>query len=329
MSADLDGQPAGAGGSAGDTDSLYFFEGISWTPQIEDAAQAAALWINCDQCGAAFWGLPRAGKSEFTKYFEKVAEEMFGGTVVVIRLRFGGEQFKKPEQLLKRALSNLGVPAMTRELEALRTRLTDEIWARCVPTTRRIVVIGDELQNVNADLYGEFAILETIISERGYLPFLMCIGQPELKSTIANVDKNLHIMGRQFQELREFRGLSFPQVIEFLEALDGADHQFSKRHFPNRAATGWSIVRLAPTIKAAVLSVHDLDKMNMELHFPMGYLRQTLNYLFFFLIDPGHVDKEPGSETVLEAFDRNGFRKLIVAYSKPKEACDDGQEATR
>ena len=55
-----------------------------------------------------FLGPPRVGKSEFAKHFEKVALEMFGGTVVVVRLQFGGEQFKKPEQLLKRALTNFG-----------------------------------------------------------------------------------------------------------------------------------------------------------------------------------------------------------------------------
>jgi hypothetical protein len=299
-------------------DSFYFFRGISWTPQIEDASQAAALWINCDMCGASFWGLPRVGKSEFSKYFEMSADEMFGGSVVVIRLRFGGEQFNKPEQLLKRALSNLGVrAASTRELESLRTRLMDEIWQRCTPTTRRIVVIGDELQNVASSLYGEFAIMETAISERGYIPFLLCIGQPELQSTIANVEKNLHIMGRQFQELREFRGLSFEEVEVFLGSLEGDDRAFTRKYFPGRAVAGWSIVQLVEPIKQAVHSSCDLPKMNLELFFPMAYLRQTLNYLFFFLLDDANAGQEVTVQTVLEAFERNGFKKVMMSYVKP------------
>ena len=68
---------------------------------------------------------------------------MFGGTVVVVRLQFGGEQFKKPEQLLKRALTNLGVRSTARERESLRIRLMDEIWLKCTPQTRRVVVIGE------------------------------------------------------------------------------------------------------------------------------------------------------------------------------------------
>ena len=327
-----DGVDSEADGAPADRpeDSNYFFGGISWTPQIEEAAQIVALWINCDQCGASLWGQPRVGKSEFAKYFEKVAQEMFGGTVLVIRLYFGGEQFRKPEQLLKRALSNLGVRATaTRELEILRTRLMDEIWSRCTLTTRRIVVIGDELQNVASEIYGEFALMETAISERQYRPFLLSIGQPELQSTIANVQNNLHIMGRQFQELREFRGLSFDQCKEFVSALDGDGQLFSKTHFSARAARGWSIVQLVPVLKQAVHFVCDLDKMNLELYFPMAYLRQTLNYLFFFLSDEANESKEASIDTVLEAFDRNGFRKLLRSYAKPRPELSPPQEAAQ
>lgn len=63
MSDSVNEPPEDAGPLPSNVESLYFFEGISWTPQTEDAAQAASLWINCDQCGAAFWGLPRVGKS--------------------------------------------------------------------------------------------------------------------------------------------------------------------------------------------------------------------------------------------------------------------------
>ncbi len=302
-----------------------FFAGIVWTPRIEEAAQIAALWINCDICGAAFWGLPRVGKSEFAKYFEKVAAEMFGGTVVVVRLNFGGEQFHKQIQLLRRCLSTVGVRASAaRDPEVLRMRLMDEIWSRCTPATRRVVVIADELQNVASLLYGEFALMEAAISERGYVPFLLCIGQPELQSTVANLEKNLHIMGRQFQELREFRGLSFEDIEEFLSSLDGDELSFSRQHFPSRVARGWSIVHLVKPLRLAINSVIDLDKMNLELFFPMAYLRQTLNYLFYFLVEDENV--EVTAATVADAFDRNGFRKLLMSYTKQKSITRPTQE---
>jgi hypothetical protein len=301
-----------------------FFAGIAWTPRIEEAAQIAALWINCDICGAAFWGLPRVGKSEFAKYFERVAAEMFGGTVVVVRLNFGGEPFKKQIELLRRCLSTVGVRASaTRDPVVLRTRLMDEIWSRCTPATRRIVVIADEIQNVAPLLYGEFALMEAEISER-YVPFLLCIGQPELQSTVANLEKNLHVMGRQFQELREFRGLSFEEIEEFLSSLDGEELGFSRQHFPSRVARGWSIVNLVEPLRLAINSVIDLDKMKLDLLFPMAYLRQTLNYLFYFLIEDENI--EVTAATVADAFDRNGFRKVMMSYTKQQAAPRPTQE---
>ena len=304
--------------SASEPGGSRFFNGIVWTPRIEEAAQIAALWINCDICGAAFWGLPRVGKSEFAKYFEKIADEMFGGTVVVVRLNFGGEQFHKAVQFLRRCLSTVGVRASaTRDPEVLRTRLMDEIWSRCTPVTRRVVLIADELQNVAPLLYGEFALMEAAISER-YVPFLLCIGQPELQSTVANLEKNLHVMGRQFQELREFRGLSLGDIEEFLSSLDGESLSFSRQHFPSRVARGWSIVHLVESLRQAINAAIDLDKLNLELFFPMAYLRQTLNYLFYFLIDDESVDVT--AATVAEAFDRNGFRRLLMSYTKQKSA---------
>lgn len=301
-----------------EADSLFFSEDVCWTPQIEEAAQLAAIWITCDQCGACFWGLPRVGKSDFARYFENVAMQLFGGTVVVIRFHFGGgSKFTKPDKLLARMLNNLGIHAVTtRNTEALLIRLMKEIWRRCTPTTRRIVVICDELQNVHQDLYGEFATINWEITEKRYIPFLMCIGQPELQSTVANVERSLHVMGRQFQEVREFRGLTSEEIVEFLVAKEGEDRRFTRRHFPQRAATGWSIVELAPAIQQAVFSLHDLGQMGLELFFPMSYLRQTLNYLFLFLSNPEFKGKAVTPATVIEAFERNGFKKLLLSYAK-------------
>jgi hypothetical protein len=306
--------------AVGDDDSSRFFEGISWTPVIDATAQLVALWISCDMCGAALWGVPRVGKSEFAKYLEKVAHELFGGTLLVIRLRFdGSERFAKDVRLLRRMLSNVGVRATAaRDPDILRSRFMDAVWSRCTPTTKRILIIVDEIQNVASAIYGEFAAIESCISEGGYIPFLLGIGQPELRSTVANVAKDLHIMGRMFQELREFLGLSLVQFREFLAAMDGDDLSFSNRHFPARTARGWSIVQLAEPIEAAVRSIVDLDKMNLDLFIPMAAVRQTLNYLFFFLIAEGNEDKYVTEETVLDAFERNGFKKQLMAYTKPR-----------
>lgn len=315
MTASVDGAPPEGEGSP---DDFYFFGDIAWTQPIEDAAQAVALWINCDQCGASFWGLPRIGKSAFARYFEKSVSEMFAGTVLVVRFRFGGQRFTKADQFWRRALSNLGVRAIAaREIETLRNRLMDEIWARCTPATKRIVVIADEVQNLSQELYGELAFIEGEITEGKCLPFLLSIGQPELQSTVSNVQKNIHIMGRQFQELVEYRGLTSAEIRSCLQRMDGGDLIFTKKHFPARAAKGWSIADLESPLRLAVCSSCPLVEQSYELFFPMAYLRQTLNYVFFFLIESPEANDNDIAAAVLEAFDRNGFKRLIASYVKP------------
>ncbi|TDP74749.1 hypothetical protein [Roseateles toxinivorans] len=306
------------GGDHHSESSTSFFEGIAWTPQIEEAAQIVALWMTCDLCGAGFWGLPRVGKSEFSKYLEKVASEMFGGTVAVVLLNFDGEVFDKPEKFLVRALVNLDVRAITARLPAvLRVRLVDAIWEKCTPKTERVLVIADEMQNVAPAVYGQFAILESNIAKR-FKPFMLVIGQPELQSTVANLRKSINVTGRLYQEVREFCGLSFQQLEEFLRVLDGEESSFTMRHFPGRAVGGWSIVQLVAPIKAAVLSLVDLDKLGLDLFLPMAIVRSTLIYLFLILKDEANVEIEVGAEHVLEAFQQNGFVNDIMAYTKPK-----------
>lgn len=295
-----------------------FFEGISWTPAIETAAQLVALWVSIGVRGAAFWGLPCVGKSEFAKYLEKVAHELFGDAVVVVRLRFVGNKFEKRPDLIRRAASALGIRAISsRDDQSIRNRIMDDIRSRCSLQTRFILVILDEVQNIKPEVYGEFSYIESEIGESGYRSLFLSIGQPELQSTVTGLQNDLHYTGRQYQKLKEFRGLTFDEIEAFLASLEGDDLRFSKKHFQARAARGWSVVELVKPIRQAVMSLSDLDGLNRELFFPMSYLRQTLNYLFFMLDGDDAVDVEVTSTMVLEAFDVIGFDKLMHAYAKP------------
>ena len=90
---------------------------------------------------AAFWDCHGLGNPSLPEFREM---EMFGGTVVVVRLQFGGEQFEARATARARALTNLEVRSTARERESLRIRLMDEIWLKCTPQTRRrVVVIGE------------------------------------------------------------------------------------------------------------------------------------------------------------------------------------------
>jgi hypothetical protein len=296
-----------------------FFDGITWTPEIETAAELVAQWVTNDMCGAALWGLPRVGKSEFAKYLEKIADDLFDGETLIIRLRFEGETYTNRVKLLKRIAKRIDVRATGSDEMDIRNRIMDEIFHRCTPTTHWILVIVDEVQNIKQDLYGEFSMMEAEIGDKGYRSFFLSIGQPELQSTVKGLENNLAITGRQYQNIREFRGLTFDRIEQLLEDLEGEDLMFTRKHLPWRAERGWSITSLIEPIKQAVLSVIDLDGMNRELFFPMSYLRQTLANSFHYLQEPDNRDAELTAEVVLEAFTLNGFKKLLHLYVKPKE----------
>ncbi len=303
------------------SESRYFFDGITWTPQIELATELVAQWVTGDMCGAAFWGLPRVGKSEFSRYLVKIAIDLFGGEALVIRAAFDGEKVDKRVSLLKTMAACLDIRAVaSKDPHDLRTKINDEILSRCTPMTHWIVVIVDEVQNVKQDLYGEFSKLEAFLADKGYRPCFISIGQPELQSTVQNLENNLAITGRQYQNVQEFRGLTFDQVAEVLADLEGPDLRFTRKHFPWRAERGWSITSLLGAIKEAVFATCDLDGLNRDLYFPMSYLRQTLTSLFYFLKEPENCEAEVTAEVVLDAFEMNGFKKVMHAYTKPRPA---------
>lgn len=303
------------------SESRYFFDGITWTPEIELGTQLVAQWVTGDMCGASFWGLPRVGKSEFARYLEKIAIDLFGGEVLVVRVTFEGEKVDHRLPLLKTMAASLDIRAIsTRDPQDLRTKINDEIMFRCTSMTHWIVVIVDEVQNIKQDLYGEFSKLDAFIANKGYRPCFISIGQPELQSTVQNLENNLAITGRQYQNVQEFRGLTFDQIAELLADLEGPDLSFTRKHFPWRAERGWSITSLLEPIKEAVMATCDLDGLNRDLYFPMSYLRQTLTSLFYFLQAPESRDSEVKAKDVLDAFEMNGFKKVMHAYTKPRTA---------
>ena len=55
--------------SSDKTSEGSYFDGNLWTPEIESAVQLTCLWIRMDMCGAAFWGMPRVGKTAVCGFF--------------------------------------------------------------------------------------------------------------------------------------------------------------------------------------------------------------------------------------------------------------------
>lgn len=306
-----------------------YFEDVFWTPVIHRFAQLIAERIANDLRGCGIWGLQLIGKTHFGAFLEKTLPDMFGGTLIVVNFNFLGRSFTKPEALQKRCLVGLGVRAITgREHEALCLKTLSAIRERYRPETRRVVIIWDEIQNIKEDLWGEIMYIEEAIRSDGRKPYTLCIGQPEIQNTVDLVEREgrFQSIGRMFQTRDEFRGLTLPEVGEFLVNLDGADHAFTRKHFPARAEAGWTIQRLIEPITDAVESLANWDSLNRMLLLPASTLRQTLNALFAYLDDKDNHDKQVSKQQVLEAFKDNGFKRLFMAYSCPRPAPMKGDQ---
>jgi hypothetical protein len=307
-------------GSEGPVEIKDYFHGLFWTPVIERYTQLIAERVAKDHCGCGLWGLQRVGKTHFGEFLQKTLPGMFSDRLIVIRVQFIGHSFTKPEALLKRALVQLDVRAITgRDPEVLRLKLITAIQGRYLPHTKRVVLIWDEIQNVKEELWGEMMIVEEAIRKDGLTPFQLSIGQPELQNTVDLVEREgrLQAIGRMFQTADEFRGLFLQDVAEFLVEIDGPDNEFTRKHFPVRASAGWSIKRLIEPLQEAVDSLANWPGLQRMVCIPASTLRQTLNAMFIFLDEPNNHTKEVDKEVVLRAFTDNGFKRRFMAYSRP------------
>lgn len=306
-----------------------YFDDLFWTPVIHRFSQLIAERISNDLCGSGIWGLQRIGKTHLGAFLEKSLPDMFGGKLIVVRFTFMGRSFTKPEDLHKRCLVCLHVRAITgREHEALCLKTLSAIRERYRAETKRVVLIWDEIQNIKEEIWGEIMYIEEAIRSDGRIPYTLSIGQPELQNTVDLVEREgrLQAIGRMFQTADEFRGLTLDEVNEFLADLDGEHRVFTRKHFPARASTGWTIRRLIVPIREAVDSLANWDSLNRVPLLPASTLRQTLNALFAYLDYKDNHDKEVTKEKVLEAFKDNGFKRLFMAYSVPRPAPTQGDD---
>jgi len=300
-----------------------YFSGVFWTPEIERQVQRVGDWVSDDLTGAHIWGVQRVGKSNFVVYLQKVSAAVFEGTAVVIRLSFMGIRPTKSVSFLKHCLVQTGVRAIAgRDEDVLRLRLHDAVLRACGPSTKRVIVIVDEMQNIPIELYGEIMMLTGIIEHEGYTPFVLSIGQPEMQQTIKlfHDQAALQYIGRFFQDTEEYKGLTLGDIALFLANLDGLDSGFSRHHFPRRFDQGWTISQLLLPIRESIGEMANWLSVQREPCIPAGTLRQSLTSMFRFLNDPDNADRMVDKGVATAAFKPTGLSKVIVHYSVKKEA---------
>lgn len=300
-----------------------YFSGVFWTPEIERQVQRVAEWVTCDLSGAHLWGVQRVGKSNFSVYLQKVSAQVFGCTTVVFRWSFQGVRPTKVLSFLKHCLVKTGVRAIGgRDEDVLRLRLHDAVLGACSPSTKRVIIIVDEMQNVAIDLYGEIMTVTEIIENEGYTPFVLSIGQPEMQQTIKlfHEQVTLQYIGRFFEDADEYKGLTLSDIALFLANLDGCDSGFSRSHFPQRFDQGWTISQLLQPISESIGEMANWMSVQREPCIPAGTLRKSLTGMFRFLNDPENAGKTVNKDVATAAFKPTGLSKLIVHYSVKKDS---------
>lgn len=311
-------QPAqGDDTQAASTLKSFFAEKPLWTPEIDRKAAMVAEWVACDLAGSHIWGVQRAGKSEFAKYLMDVIPTMLGGSAVAVMWNFLGLKPKNADQLLKRCLIDMGCNTISaRESLVLQARLVALVAQRCQAVrARRVLIIVDEMQNIAHDLYPVLMSVTADLMKLRLVPHLLSIGQPEMQTTIDLVFQGnyLQVIGRFFQRTEVYHGLTQGDVQELLANMEGTDREFTRRHFPTRAAEGWSIVDLAVPIEQAVDAM--LARKNItgaRVRLPLGYLRPALNLAFQRLSDDEQCVVD--GHMTLSCFRSTGLHKVIGHY---------------
>lgn len=280
--------------SSADETGGFFPNRPIWTPEIERKAMIVADWVECELEGAHIWGIQRVGKSEFAKYIEQVLPSMLPATVVFI-FEFLLVKPKTAEAVLKKCLLNLdSTAAAGRELVTVYSRVLGLIVAKCKALrAKRVVLIIDEMQNIPHELYPVFMSLASDVRKAGFVPHMLSIGQPEMKTTIDLAFQNnyLQTIGRFFQGMAIYHGLTIEDIAALLKNMEGDDLEFTTRHFPERARQGWSITELARPMEEAVTALMTEDNLTANaVRLPFAYLRPALNSMFFHLAaDPQSV----------------------------------------
>lgn len=295
----------------------FFPDRPLWTPEIDRKAAMVAEWISCDLAGSHIWGVQRTGKSEFAKYLMDVIPTMLEGAVVAVMWSFLGLKPKNADQLLKRCLIDMDCNTLSsRESLVLQARLVALVAKRCQAlNARRVLIIVDEMQNISHELYPVLMSVTADLMKLRLIPHLLSIGQPEMQTTIDLVFQSnyLQMIGRFFQRTEVYYGLTTQDVGELLANMEGADREFTRQHFPSRAADGWSIADMAtPIEQAAAAMLKEKNIAGARVRLPLGYLRPALNVMFRRLADdPESVLDEPAA---LASFKFTGLHRVIGHY---------------
>lgn len=295
---------------------------VVWTPEIERLTQHMADWIALDLPGGSVYGPQRNGKTTAQTMVAQILPDVVGYPVAIFRWSIPDGCARSERDFCQERLkqSGYGVTAQ-RDSAVLRARLYDYMsQAADRLSTRRVVVMIDEAQNLYRVHYGYLIHCYNELERRGLKPFFLLVGQPEMRTAVSEYQgtEDQQIIGRFFVKNYPYLGIHPDDVAAVLTAFDTPVEQgelsVSERVLPAQHARGWRLMHLAPVIKEAVSLLLRQHNIEEEMRLPMQYLRSTILALLGLMRDQ-HVDPQSiNTAHALQALGKSGFTGVMTFY---------------
>lgn len=302
---------------------------IVWTPEVERLCLLLKDHIALDLPGFTVYGPQRGGKTSSITAAAKLLPEFLGYPVAVFIWSIPGFCPKSERDFFQERLKQSGYGITSqRDSAVLRARLFDYMQqAASHLSTRRVVVMVDEAQNLEREHYGYLIHCYNELERRGLKPFFVLVGQPELRSAISAFcnTEDQQIIGRFFVRTYQYLGIHLDDIAAVLQAFDTpveeGDISVSERVLPAHHARGWRLEQLASVIREALellLRQHNIEE---ELRMPMQYLRSTVLALLHHMRDHALAPESVNSALALQCLNKAGFCGVMDFYVvKPKDA---------
>jgi hypothetical protein len=318
-----DGVPAKASpivrAAAAGHDEDFFGGDPLWTPEVNVASQKVIDWVRSDLPGASIWGLPGCGKSEFGKYMALVASAILGAGVFTLRLDVPPDAQDDSDELMLEWGRQAKVPGYHHPKQAVRKgRFVDVVTARAAAGggTRVLIIID------SAHLLGEigFELLTSLseaIGDPGLRPFVLLIGQLELREALKEFKETLALQmhRRYFLRHHTFVGIDPADLEQVLDSFDAvAAPSVTQVWLAHRAAENWTLSRLATPLRKAISSIAEEKNLTRGVRIPMSILRPSINTLVYELIGMGDSLADIDEAACVRALKGVDFDSIVQHY---------------
>ena len=303
-----------------------------WTPEIERDCLKVVHWVRCDYPGGVIYGGQHIGKTFFAQYVQGVLESMLGPDVIWFSWLTEENLKKTREDCCRDWLRHSGSENynQTKRLP-LQTTLYQHLErsANAVGANRIIIVI-DDAQWILADHYALLMIVCNELKEKGKRPFVLQVGQPQLKQTKKNfiAEEKHQLVARFFQVMHEFLPLQLSDLAPFLAELEKSHaNGFSTEFLPHLASHGWRFVDVAGPLETAIRTLAVTQNIKDQVLVPMSLLRSILASLVYQL-RADRMLKTVSAEMAYSALVECNFAEVMKHYVKPLAGLASEQVAT-